>query len=50
MTAAERITWGQVEAVLATLPADQANLLKAYFQQLEGRIKALENTLDEIPY
>lgn len=43
---AERITKGEVEAVIARLPADDANLLRAYLQQLEGTIKALEDLLD----
>ena len=46
MTSAERVTWGEVEAVLASLTPEQANLLRAYFQQLEGTIKALEDLLD----
>ena len=47
MTAAERVTWGEVEAVLASLPPEQANLLRAYFQQLEGQIETLERILDD---
>ena len=44
MTAAERVTWGEVEAVLT---AEQANLLRAYFQQLEGQIETLERIFDD---
>lgn len=47
MSAAIRVTWAEVEAVLATLPAEQANLLRAYFQQLHGQIETLERILDD---
>ena len=47
MTAAVRITWAEVESVLATLPPEQANLLKAYFQQMQGQIETLESMVDD---
>jgi hypothetical protein len=47
VTAAIRITRGEVEAVIAQLPPEQGNLIKAYLQQLEGTIETLERILDD---
>ena len=47
MTAAVKVTYEDIEGVLATLTPEQANLLRAYLQSLHGRIEMLERMIDD---